>query len=128
MNGIGGELTREAAREAARDGARIVHERLCASRVGRRWERIARTHALEIKALVAVHPDLERRVSLALWLLAGAARRAGERVDAATVDAAAAVLDDLDRLGTLELRREAQALREELADVRGHSLAELLAG
>ncbi len=106
----------------------VVHERLCGSRVGRRWERIARTHRLEIEALVAVHPDLREHVGRALWLLAAAARRAGERVDDATLVAAGSVLDDLARLGTFELRRDAQSLREELADVRGHSLAELLAG
>jgi hypothetical protein len=123
MNG-----TDDQTREAAFDGARIVHERLSASRVGRRWERIARSHNLEIKGLLAVHPDVERRVARALWLLAMAARRAGELVDDATLAAAHAVLDDLDRLGTLELRREAQLLRDELGYVRGHSLDELLAG
>jgi hypothetical protein len=110
------------------DGARIVHERLVASRVGRRWERIARTHRFEIQALLAVHTDLEQHVLQALWLLAAAAREAGERVDDATLAAATSVLDDLDRLGTFELRRDAQSMREELAGVRGHSLAEALVG
>jgi len=110
------------------DGARIVHERLCASRVGRRWERIARTHRLEIQALLVVHTDLEQHVRRALWLLAAAAREVGATVDDATLAAATAVLDDLDRLGTFELRRDAQSLRDELAYVRGHSLAEALVG
>lgn len=110
------------------DGVRAVHERLGGSRVGRRWERIARTHAPEIMALLAVHPELDARVRTALWLVERAARRTAEPVDDATVAALATVLGDLDRLGTLDLRRDAQALRDELEYVRGHSLAELLAG
>ena len=113
---------------AEQDVARVVHERLCGSRVGRRWERIFRSHRPEVLALVAVHPALEERMRRALWLLEGCARRTSDQVGEETVAAVAAVLDDLDRLGTLELRREVQGLRDELAFVRGHSFAELLAG
>lgn len=108
--------------------AHVVHERFGCSRVGRRWERIALSHRLEIEALATVHPDLAEDVGHALWLLAAAARRAGERLDDGTVAAVARVLDHLDRLGTFELRRDAQSMRDELQDVRGHTLAELLVG
>lgn len=115
-------------RSAEQDVVRVVHERLCGSRVGRRWERIFRSHRPELLALVAVHPELDERMQRALWLLEGCARRTSEQVGEETVAAVGAVLDHLDRLGTLELRREVQGLRDELVMARGHSFAELLAG
>jgi hypothetical protein len=106
--------------------AQALHERLNESRVGRRWERIARQHRIEIEALVAVHPGIAEHVVAAMTRLGDAVAHDDELVDEATLDAVRAVLDDLDRCGTFELRRDAQSMREELADVRGHSFAELL--
>ena len=111
---------------ASEEPAQALHDRLHTSRVGRRWERIARQHRTEIEALVAVHPEIAEHVGAAMARLGEAVTHEAELVDEDCVDAVRAVLDDLDRLGTFELRRDAQSLREELADLRGHSFAELL--
>ncbi|WP_088317541.1 hypothetical protein [Kineosporia sp. R_H_3] len=105
----------------------LLHEQLRGTRAGRRWERIARAHRLEIEALAVVHPDLGARAGRAIRLLAAVAG-CSDHIDDTTLDAVRAVLDDLDRLGTFELRRDAQSLRDELAYVRGHSFAELITG
>lgn len=110
--------------EQGRRASAELHEQLSHSRVGLRWERIVRTHVAEIDALVAVHPDVSAHILDALARLVGAGPT--DELDSGTLAAAGRVLDDLDRLGGVELRRSVSGLRDELAMARGHSLTELL--
>lgn len=112
--------------EQERSASRRLHEHLRASRVGQRWERIFRAQEPEIEGLLAIHPDVRQHVSDALQRIADAAVADGP-VDEDTLRAVAQVLDDLDRLGGIELRRAAESLRDELELLRGHSLSALLA-
>lgn len=109
------------------DASRVLHEKLSTTRVGLRWERILRTHEREVDALMVVHPDVHRRVSEALAHLAevGVTCRA---LDDTTIALATAVLDDLQRLGSFELKAAVVGLREEIALARGRSLDDVLAG
>ncbi len=118
MNGIG---------ERELGATNVLHEKLSCSRVGLRWERILRTHAREVDILLAVHPDVREHVGDALCWLAGAGE-ACNPLDETTVAAVSRVLDDLQRLGTIDLQRSVSGLREELALARGRSLDDVLAG
>ena len=104
-----------------------LHALLADSRVGRRWERMARTHASEVAALMAVHPDLRRHVDEALARLATVADDHGT-LDDATVRSATAALDDLCRLGGFDLRHAVIGVREELAMACGRGIDEVLTG
>jgi hypothetical protein len=104
----------------------LLHDELSRSRVGLRWERLLRTNGAEIEALLAVHPDVRERASVALGRLAGCAH--APTLDDEALTATSCVLSDLERLGTIELCRAVGILRDELADGRGRSLAQLLAG
>jgi hypothetical protein len=112
--------------EWERRATRRLHEHLSGSRVGLRWERIFRSHEAEIDALAAVYPEVRQHLGNALRGLDQVTRDG--TVDDATVEATARVLDDLDRLGGLELRRIVEALRDELALARGRTLEQLLSG
>ncbi len=104
-----------------------LHALLADSRVGRRWERMARTHAPEVMSLMAVHPDLRRHVDDALTRLAAVAGDHGT-LDDATVRSATAALDDLCRLGGFDLRHAVIGVREELAMACGRGIDEVLTG
>jgi hypothetical protein len=108
-----------------RRAASLLHDELCRSRVGQRWERLLRTNGAEIEALLAVHPDVRERASVALEGLAGCVH--APTLDEGALAATSCVLSDLERLGTIELRRAVGILRDELADGHGRSMAQLLA-
>jgi len=108
------------------DASQRLHDRLSHSRVGLRWERIFRRHEQEIESLIAVRTD----VRADLW---AALRRLSEAMTTGTLDdssmaATAQALDDLERYGGIELRRDVQRLRDELSLARGHSLEQVLSG
>jgi len=97
------------------------------TRVGHRWERMLRSHATEIDALLAVHTDLRAHVGTVVCSLCGPAGLP-ERLDGDTVAMVVAVLDDLRRLGDFELQRAAAMLSEEIAMAQGRALQDVLAG
>jgi hypothetical protein len=117
MNGIG---------EGERGATVLLHQKLSASRVGLRWERLLRSHSHELAMLMAVHTDLREHVAAALTELAEADRTRC-RLDEQSVATLTRVLDDLRRLGGFELTRTAGGLGDELELARGHSLDDLLA-
>ena len=95
--------------------------------MGQRWERILRAHTAELDGLMAVHTDLRDHVVQAVRGLAGSDTSVAQ-LDDATVRTISRVLDDLQRLGGLELQRSVTGMREELAMARGRSLDDVLAG
>ena len=134
--------------ERERAASRVVQERLRRTRTGQRWERIFRAHEGELAGLMAVHVDLREHVSLALAHLARRAQlpvprgpgknassaeqptgRGGEpgAANPELLESSRIVLDDLQRLGSFELRRDAQVLCEELEVARGRLLGDVLA-
>jgi len=117
MNGIG---------EREHGATLLLHKKLNTSRVGRRWERLLRSHSHELGVLMAVHPDLREHVVEALTELADAGRTC-RRLDEQTIATATRVLDDLRRLGGFELAQAAVGLCEEVDLARGYSLDDVLA-
>lgn len=118
--------------EHERKATQLLHRRLVLTPAGRRWERLFRAHEAELTGLLVVHPDVREHVADALNRLAECSAKAeqgvgSDRADAATLDAAYRVLDDLQRLGSFEVRQLAACLREELQRAHGHALAEVLA-
>jgi hypothetical protein len=112
--------------EEQRRATHRLHEELCVSRVGRRWERMLRRHAGEIEALLTVDDTLRRGIAEALMRLA--LLQPGDVLDDATVAAAHHVLEHLQIRGGVDLQRDASCLRDELSLARGRSLAQVLAG
>jgi predicted short-subunit dehydrogenase-like oxidoreductase (DUF2520 family) len=100
--------------------ARVAH-----TRPSRRYRRLYRAYRLQMHGLMRVDPVLRAHVEAALQRLA--ATGATHRLDGDAVACADRVLDDLARLGDIDLQREVSCLREELALARGHTLEELLA-
>jgi hypothetical protein len=94
------------------------------SPVGLRWERILRRHAPELEGLLAVDMVLRAHVADALVRLAAA--DGADTLDGDTVASVSRVLDGLSRRCSIELHRDVNGLRDELALARGHSLADLL--
>jgi hypothetical protein len=109
------------------EASSALHEKLSCSRVGQRWERILRAHTPELDGLMAVHADLRDHVVVAVRGLAESDAVVA-RLDDTTVGAISRVLDDLQRLGGLELQRSVTGMRDELAMARGRSLDDVLAG
>ena len=103
---------------------RQLHEELDRTRVGRRWQRLYHAHEREVEALAVVHHDVRDHLSDAAVRLADATETRVLHPD--TVRAASRVLDDLNRLGTIELRHTVAALREELVIARSGSLDDVL--
>jgi len=112
--------------ENEREATDLLHRRLDGSRAGRRWERILRTHAYELSALMAVHPDLREHVGEAVQMLAQADTE-HLALDWEVLAPVLHVLDDLQRLGSFEMQAEVAGIREELAMARGRRLADVLA-
>lgn len=110
-----------------RGATELLHEKLTASRVGRRWERILRSHSGELDCLMAIHPDVRDHIGDALCDLAGRWTDSGS-LDEPTLASVSRVLDDLQRLGGIELQRAVNGLREELSMARGRRLDDVLAG
>ena len=103
---------------------RQLHEELDRTRVGRRWQRLYHAHEREVEALAVVHHDVRHHLSDAAVRLADATET--RVLDPDTVRAASRVLDDLNRLGTIELRHTVATLREELVIARSGSLDDVL--
>jgi hypothetical protein len=116
MHGIGEDGDR---------ATRQLHETLCVSPVGVRWERILRRHKPELQGLLAV--DLVLRAHAADALVRLAAARSERALGDDTILSVSRVLDGLSRRASVELQRDIQGMRDELALARGHSLDELLA-
>jgi hypothetical protein len=106
--------------------SRHLHAQLSHSRVGLRWERIFRRHRLEIESIIAVRTEVREHLWTALRGL-GAVASTGCLDEAFTTKAARA-LDDLERYGSIALRRDVQRVRDELSLARGRSLAQVLGG
>jgi hypothetical protein len=102
-----------------------LQRELRASRVGRRWERLFHRHEAELSMLVAVHSDVRHHLGRAVTCLSGG--DAERPVDDGTLAAVSEVLEDLCRLGGMELRRTSAMLLDELTFVHGRSLHDLLA-
>lgn len=94
------------------------------TRAGRRWERLYHRHEREVAALAMVHPDVRSHLYEAVERLAAATH--SRALDAETVRTASRVLDDLNRLGSTELRQTIATVREDLSVARGCSIDELL--
>jgi hypothetical protein len=109
---------------APAEAVRQLHEELDRTRVGRRWQRLYHAHEREVEALAVIHSDVRDHLSYAAVRLADATET--RVLDQDTVRAASRVLDDLNRLGTMELRHTVAALREELAIARSGSLDDVL--
>jgi|SRR5687768_9346416 hypothetical protein len=109
---------------APQEAVRQLHDELDRTRVGRRWQRLYHAHEREVEALAVVHHDVRDHLSDAAVRLADATET--RVLDRDTVRAASRVLDDLNRLGTIELRHTVAGLREELAIARGGSLDDVL--
>ena len=101
-----------------------LHEEFDRTRVGRRWQRLYHAHEREVEALAVVHHDVRDHLADAAVRLADATET--RVLDPDTVRAASRVLDDLNRLGTFELRHTVACLREDLVIARGATLDELL--
>lgn len=110
--------------EAPSDSLQVINETLERTRQGRRWQRMYHAHEHEVWVLSAVHEDVRSHLGDAAGQLAAALSR-GE-LDPATIRATAQVLDDLNRLGTGELRHTVSVLREELPAPRACSTDDLL--
>ena len=110
--------------EDGRRATRQLHETLSCSPVGMRWERILRRHAPELQGLLAVDLVLRAHVADALVRLAECRRE--QCLSEETISSVSRVLDGLSRRASVELQRDIQGLRDELALARGHSLTELL--
>jgi hypothetical protein len=110
--------------EIEQRATRQLHETLRSSPVGLRWERILRRHAPELEGLLAVDMVLRAHVADALVRLAAA--DGADALDGDTVASVSRVLDGLSRRCSIELHRDVNGLRDELALARGHSLADLL--
>ena len=109
----------------ARPGAiNELKSELDRTRAGRRWERLFHRHEREVETLAVIHTDVRSHLYDAAERLAEATRT--REMDAATVRTANRVLDDLDRLGSTELRQTIATLREDLAIARSCSVDELL--
>jgi len=104
--------------------SQALHEKLCTSRVGMRWERIVRSHASEVEALMAIHPDVREHVHAALCALD---EHRGVLAEP-TISTVTRAIDDLQRLGSIELQLAMTGFREELAMARGRSLEDVLEG
>src|SRR5664279_1947118 len=113
--------------QRAPEESSALHEKFSCTRVGQRWERILRAHTPELDALMAVHTDLNDHIVQAIRNLADSGSSVS-RLDDMTVAAVSRVLDDLYRLGGVELQRSVTGMREELAMSRGLSLDDVLAG
>ncbi|MDQ1287823.1 MAG: hypothetical protein QG622_1388 [Actinomycetota bacterium] len=98
-----------------------LHEKLKTSRVGQRWERMIRRHALEVETMLAVHPGVREDVKDALTRLSN-----DEPVDSDTTRAVERVLDDLQRHASVPLQRDITRMRDELILARGQTLEEIL--
>jgi hypothetical protein len=109
---------------APEDAVRQLHDELDRTRAGRRWQRIYHAHEREVEALVLVHHDVRDHLAEAAVRLADATET--RVLDPDTVRATSRVLDDLNRLGTMELRSTVACLREELSIARGGSLDDVL--
>ena len=109
---------------APADAVHQLHEELDRTRAGRRWQRIYHAHEREVEALALVHLDVRDHLAEAAVRLADATET--RVLDPDTVRATSRVLDDLNRLGTMELRSTVACLREELAIARGGSLDAVL--
>ena len=109
---------------APAEAVRQLHEELDRTRVGRRWQRLYHAHEREVEALAVIHSDVRDHLSYAAVRLADATET--RVLDPGTVRAASRVLDDLNRLGTMELRHTVAALREELVIARSGSLDDVL--
>ena len=101
-----------------------LHHELDRTRMGRRWQRLYHAHEREVEALALVHHDVADHLADAAVRLADATET--RVLDPDTVRAASRVLDDLNRLGTMELRQVVAGLREELAIARSGSLDDVL--
>jgi hypothetical protein len=101
-----------------------LHHELDRTRMGRRWQRLYHAHEREVEALAVVHHDVADHLADAAVRLADATET--RVLDPDTVRAASRVLDDLNRLGTMELRQVVAGLREELSIARGGSLDDVL--
>lgn len=110
-----------------RGATELLHEKLTTSRVGRRWERILRAHSKELDCLMAVHMDVRDHIGDALCDLASRWNGSGA-LDESTLASVSRVLDDLQRLGGIELQHAVLGLRDELAMARGRRLDDVLAG
>lgn len=110
--------------DAQADAVHQLRGQLDRTRAGRRLERLYHSHEREVAALVAVHPDVRQHLSEAARRLAEATETG--KLEPTTVRAAARALADLNRLGTMELRRTVAMLDEDLANARGRSLEALL--
>jgi hypothetical protein len=109
---------------APTDAVEQLHSELDRTRVGRRWQRLYHSHEREVEALAVVHVDVRDHLADAAVRLADATE--SRVLDRDTVRAASRVLDDLNRLGTFELRHTVACLREELAIARSGSLDDVL--
>jgi hypothetical protein len=98
-----------------------LHEQLQSTRTGQRWERMFRSYAHEVEAVLAVHADVREDVAAALALLSD-----GHPVDDATTRAVERALDDLQRYASVPLQRDLTRVRDELQFARGRTLSELL--
>jgi hypothetical protein len=110
---------------ASEDAVNQLREELARTRVGRRWQRLYHAHEREVVALCAVHEDVRDHLAKAAECLADATET--RRIEPQTVRATSRVLDDLNRLGTLELRQTVETLREELVLARKGNLDAVLA-
>jgi hypothetical protein len=108
-------------RDLDRSATERLHEQLKSSRMGQRWERMARLHAHEVDAVLAVHGDVRSDVAAALALLSD-----GASLDDTTTRAVERVIDDLQRHASVPLQRDLTRMRDELLLARGRTLAEVL--
>jgi hypothetical protein len=104
-----------------RDPATRLQEQLRATRLGRRWERMARLHAHEVEAVMAVHADVRRDIEEALRLLAEAGP-----ITEDTTRAVERVFNDLARHASVPLQRDLTLVRDEVGLRSGRTLGELL--
>jgi hypothetical protein len=102
-----------------------IRGQLASTRVGRRYQRLYTAHERQLEFLVAVHPDVRDHIITAVQEICAAG--VSERLDDGTLAAASRVLDDLDRLGDVELRSIVGQLRDELVMARGRTLCQVLA-
>jgi len=98
---------------------------LASTRVGRRYRRLYTAHERQLEFLVAVHPDVREHINTAIQEIAAAG--VSRQLDDDALAAASRVLDDLDRLGDVELRCIVGQLRDELVMARGRTLGQVLA-
>jgi hypothetical protein len=99
---------------------------LADTRPSRRYRRLYHAFEPQLDWMLTVDPVLRRHVAAVLQRIAEVGLT--QALDGAALASARHVLDDLGRLGDVELQREVAALRDELDLARGHTLTELLAG